>query len=467
MDLFQHFQEHFKNNLSIFFPANSHFILAVSGGVDSVVLVDLFAKSKLDFSIAHCNFNLRGEESIRDENFVKSLAAKYSKDILVKHFDTKKYVTENKVSTQVAARELRYNWFKELQTSNFKLQNYLVTAHHCNDNIETVLINFFRGTGIDGLTGIAAYDLVRKIARPLLPFKKNNLSEYASANSLSFVEDSSNASDKYTRNNFRNQVIPLVATHFPQVEENVLSNISKMNEVQMLYSQAVEKHKKNLVEKKDSEFHIPILKLKKIQPQYTILWEIIKGFSFTSNQVNEIIKLLDAHNGSYVQSATHRIINNRNWLIITPLKEEISQNIIFEKNTKKVIFERGNISVCCLPFTVEQQNILEQKNDNKQAIKNEKREAINETATLDIDKIEFPLLLRKWKQGDYFYPLGMDKKQKLSKFFINQKLSIIDKENVWVIESNKKIIWIVGYRIDNRFKITNSTKQLLQLTYLK
>ena len=449
MNLLQQFQKYFKNNLSIFFPANNHFILAVSGGVDSVVLVDLFAKTNLDFSIAHCNFNLRGEESIRDENFVKSLAAKYSKEIFFKHFNTKEYAENNKISIQLAARELRYNWFKELQTSNFKLQTFLVTAHHCNDNIETVLMNFFRGTGIDGLTGINAFDKLRKIVRPLLTFKKEELLQYATANSLNYVEDSTNLSNKYTRNNFRNQIIPLVSTHFPKVEENIVSNINRMNEVQILYQQAIEIHLKNLVEKRGEEVHIPILKLQKTQPTNTILWELIKPYSFTANQTNEVVKLLTAHNGSYVQSATHRIINNRNWLIVTPLKENVSLNIIIENETKNIEFDK------------------EKKLVITHETKNQKLETSNDIATLDFNKIEYPLMLRKWKQGDYFYPLGMNKKQKLSKFFINQKLSKIDKENVWVLESNKKIIWIVGYRIDDRFKITEFTKEVLSIALKK
>lgn len=467
MHLFQQFKAHYKNTFSKFFPANTHFILAVSGGIDSVVLVDLFAKTNLDFSIAHCNFNLRGVESIRDENFVKALAIKHSKEIFVNNFDTKKYALENKVSIQVAARELRYSWFNELQKTNSKFQipiSYLVTAHHSNDNVETVLMNFFRGTGIDGLTGIDAFDNKRKIVRPLLPFKKEILLQYAAANSLSYVEDSSNISNKYTRNNFRNQIIPLVATHFPQVEENILSNINRLNEVQTLYHQAIELHKKILVKKKGEEVHIPILKLKKTQPLNTVLWEIIKPYSFTSNQTNEVIKLLAAHNGSCVQSATHRIINNRNWLIITPLKDTISQNIIITKETNKINFEGGILIFNQLPFTIEKQSKLIEIINEKQENTNEKRKTRNELATLDFDKIEFPLLLRKWKQGDFFYPLGMEKKQKLSKFFINQKLSIIEKENVWVIESNKKIIWVVGYRIDNRYRLTNSTRNKMSIT---
>jgi len=447
MNLLKQFQEHYRQRLSTFFPADNKFILAVSGGVDSVVLVDLFAKINLDFVIAHCNFKLRGDESERDENFVKALAVKHCKEFFVKHFDTKRYADENKISIQVAARDLRYKWFAELQsTVNSQRSMAIVTAHHQNDNIETVLINFFRGTGIQGLTGISAFDSERKIFRPLLPFKKEELLQYATDNSLTFVEDSSNATNKYTRNNFRNQIIPLVKQHFPSTEENLLNNIQRLNEVELLYNESVEKYKKSLIVLKGEEMHISILKLKKVRALHTIIWELIKSFNFSAQQVNEVIKLLDSNNGSYIQSATHRIINNRNWIIITPLKEDESQIFIIEKGDSKIEF--GNNKV-----------VIEQLQTS-----NFKPETSSDIATLDLDAVEFPLVLRKWKQGDYFYPLGMTKKQKLSKFFINQKLSLTQKENVWIIESNKKIVWVVGYRIDNRFKITERTKVIMKLS---
>jgi tRNA(Ile)-lysidine synthase len=447
MNLLKQFQEHYRQRLSTFFPADNKFILAVSGGVDSVVLVDLFAKINLDFVIAHCNFKLRGDESERDENFVKALAVKHCKEVFVKHFDTKRYADENKISIQVAARDLRYKWFAELQsTVNSQRSMAIVTAHHQNDNIETVLINFFRGTGIQGLTGINPFDKERKIFRPLLPFKKEELLQYATDNSLKFVEDSSNATNKYTRNNFRNQIIPLVKQHFPSTEENLLNNIQRLNEVELLYNESVEKYKKSLIVLKGEEMHISILKLKKVRALHTIIWELIKSFNFSAPQVNEVMKLLDSNNGSYIQSATHRIINNRNWIIITPLKEDESQIFIIEKGDSKIEF--GNNKV-----------VIEQLQTS-----NFKPETSSDIATLDLDAVEFPLVLRKWKQGDYFYPLGMTKKQKLSKFFINQKLSLTQKENVWIIESNKKIVWVVGYRIDNRFKITERTKVIMKLS---
>lgn len=451
MSLLVQFKQHFNKNFASLLNNEVKCIVAVSGGIDSVVLVDLLHNAGVDFTMAHCNFKLRGAESERDEAFVKTLAEKYSKQLLVKHFDTNAYASEHKLSIQIAARKLRYEWFNNIQYSAFKIQHYLLTAHHKNDNIETVLFNFFRGTGIQGLTGIKDVDKERKILRPLLIFSKEEIKNYATQNDIAFVEDSSNASNKYTRNSFRNEIIPMIEKHFSNVEENVFNNIGKMNDVEELYHQAIAVHKNNLIEHKGNEIHIPILKLKKANPVFSIVYEIIKEYGFTAAQTHEVVKLLDAHNGSYVQSASHRIINNRNWLIIAQKQNTEAANIVIEKTDTEIAFEAGT-----LLFEINnQQNAMQEPKNNSTGVE-----------YLNLSKIEFPLLLRKWKQGDYFYPLGMQKKQKLSKFFINQKLSAIQKEKIWVLESNKKIIYVLGLRIDNRFKLHKEATQTYKITYL-
>lgn len=451
MSLLPKFKQHFNKAFAPLLNNNVKCIVAVSGGVDSVVLVNLLHNIGIDFVIAHCNFNLRGEESKRDEAFVKTLAEKYSKKLLIKQFDTANYAAEHKRSIQIAARELRYNWFKEIQHSALNIQHYLLTAHHKNDNIETVLFNFFRGTGIQGLTGIKAIDKERKILRPLLAFSKEEVKKYATENNIAFVEDSSNATNKYTRNSFRNEIIPMIEKHFINAEENVFNNIGKMNDVEELYNQAITIHKNNLLEYKGNEVHIPILKLKKAKPIFSIVYEIIKDYDFTTAQTNEVIKLVDAHNGSYVQSASHRIINNRNWLIIAKKQSTEAAATLIEQLDKEINFEAGKLFL----EIADAVNTTQKSKSDASGIE-----------CLDFSKIEFPLLLRKWKQGDYFYPLGMPKKQKLSKFFINQKLSATQKEKIWVLESNKKIIYVVGLRIDNRFKLHNETKRLYKISYL-
>ncbi|CAN5487910.1 tRNA lysidine(34) synthetase TilS [soil metagenome] len=447
--LLQQFQQRLKDHFHL--QAHQHkFLLAVSGGIDSIVLADLVYKSGFDFVIVHCNFKLRADESTRDETFVRSLETKYGKPVLVKQFDTEKYAAENKLSIQEAARDLRYAWFADLIKHESEILNpkpEIVTAHNANDNIETMLMHFFRGTGIHGLTGIPEYDAVRNIIRPLLFAKREEILVYAKENNLQWVEDSSNVSDKYTRNFFRLQLIPAIKEAYPNAENNLLSNLERFKEAEVLYKQSVDLHKQKLVEQKGSEWHIPVLKLKKVVPLNTILWEIISEFGFNAAQLNEIKKLIDAGNGSYINSITHRIIKNRNWLVIAPLQTENAANILIEVNDKNVSFENG-----VLYFKTLQNSGF-------------KLSSSNTTATLNADEIKFPLLLRKWKQGDYFYPLGMQKKKKLSKFFIDQKLSKTDKEKVWVLESDKKVLWVIGHRIDDRFKITGGTKQVLQIEF--
>ena len=456
MDLLEKYKSYIKKeNL---FQQKDKLLIAVSGGVDSIVLCELCHLAGYDFVIAHCNFQLRGEESERDEAFVKKLGEKYGIEVLIKKFDTEKYAAANTLSIQVAARELRYKWFYELLgnsalTIDHSPFTWILTAHHANDNIETLLMNFFKGTGINGLKAIVPKH--NKLVRPLLFAPKEALIVFAAANHLPFVEDSSNAADKYTRNYFRNQLIPDLQKVFPQVENNLANNLQRFREIEQLYQQSVEGYRKKLLEQKGNEFHIPVLKLQKVTPLSTVLYEVIKDFGFTSHQMPDALSLLQAATGKYVQSATHRIIKNRNWLIISPNESTDAANILIEENNGMVSFAEGKILIK-----------KEQTTNNKPRPTGASGQAqtTNQVAELDAAKIIFPLLLRKWKHGDYFYPLGMKKKKKLSRFFTDQKLSLVQKEKTWVIEMNKKIIWIVGMRIDERFKITDATKAFLQLT---
>ncbi len=445
MSLLQQFIQYCKQELR-FVTNQTQLVLAVSGGVDSVVLADLCHHAGFEFVIAHCNFQLRGEESSRDENFVRSLGEKYNKQVLIKQFDTKAYAEEKKCSIQVAARELRYGWFETLTVNRRTLTESdslppfrgwgLATAHHADDNIETLLLNFFRGTGISGLHGILPKQ--GNIIRPLLFAKREEIVAYAKEQNLSWVEDSSNASDKYSRNFVRHQVVPLMKTIYPQVDDNLLANIERFKEIELIYNTTVAQTKAKLIEIKGNESHIPILKLKKQTPLKTIVFEIIKDFGFAATQTEEAIKLLDAANGSFIASASHRLIINRNWLIIAPLQSEEALNIIIEEGTQEIVYAGGTLT-----FETTPADSAHLPNDAT-------------IATLNADEIKYPLLLRPYKQGDYFYPLGMLKKKKLSKFFIDQKLSKTDKERVWVIESDKRIVWVIGLRIDNRFRLKPS-----------
>jgi tRNA(Ile)-lysidine synthase len=453
------------------FTVKDTLLLAVSGGVDSVVLCELCYQGGYDFVIAHCNFQLRGEESERDEAFVRELGKKYGKEVVVKRFDTQQYATQQKVSIQVAARELRYAWFEEIVgressianpgepgnrktaihqasrtadpgTPNAKLRTIL-TAHHLDDNIETLLMKFFKGTGIAGLRGILPRQ--GKLLRPLLFAKKEELVQFAGDNKLLWVEDSSNAQDKYARNYLRHQVLPLLQQLYPDVVNNLADNLARFREVEGLYHQAVESHKKKLLEYKGNEIHIPVLKLQRSEPLGSLLYEITKPYGFSAAQIPDIIHLLDSESGRYMVSATHRIIKNRNWLIIAPLEAAAANHIIIEENDTAISFAGGYLQLSTI------------------GVADIRLPAVDSIGLADRKHIHFPLLLRPWKAGDYFYPLGMQKKKKISRFLIDQKLSKTAKEKVWVLESNKKIIWVAGMRIDDRFKITGSTQQVLRM----
>ena len=431
------------------YQPNTQWLLAISGGVDSIVLLHLCLQVNIPVILAHANFQLRGEESNRDEDFVNQLATQHQLPIHVKRFDTKAYTIEHKLSTQVAARELRYSWFNDLtlDLSNGEgkkaKQLYIATAHHADDNVETVLINFFKGTGISGLHGILPKQ--KNIIRPLLFATKKEILDYAKKENLKWVEDSSNATDTYTRNAVRHQLIPVIENIFPTAQQNLQQNILKFRDAEILYQQALQQWIKKLCTHKNQECHIPVNRLVQLPAAQTILFEIIRTYHFTSAQVQDAWALTTADSGKWIQSPTHRIIRNRAWLIITPLQSTQTQHIVIDHFDDVVHYPEG---------IVQAKNVSAEKCNI---------EANTQIAYLDAKHIHFPLLLRPWAQGDYFYPLGLGKKKKLSRFFIDQKLSLPEKEKVWVLEMDKKIIWIIGYRIDDRFKVTPQTKTVLKI----
>ncbi len=416
-------------------------LVAVSGGIDSVVLAHLCVQFKIPFAIAHCNFNLRAEESLRDRQFVENLAVTMDVCFYVKDFDINAYITKTGGSVQVAARELRYQWFQELsETEGYR---FIATAHHADDNAETVLMHLFRGSGIKGLRGMLPVQ--GNIIRPLLHTSKKMILVYANEHQLQWVEDSSNKSDKYTRNQIRHLALPAIKMAITQSDTGFEKTIALLTDAEIIYNEAIAGYKKKLVETVGNEIHIPVLKLAKLPAAKTILYEIISGYGFLPAQLDDAFHLLGAESGKYVASASHRIIRNRAWLIIAPQKAAAATHILIEESNQQIDFRNGTLQLQTLP--AQKVQLTDDAN----------------IALLDTAGIAFPLLLRPWKAGDYFYPLGMRKKKKLSRYFTDRKLSKPEREKVWVIESEKKILWVIGHRIDDRFKIEKTTHTVLKL----
>lgn len=431
-------QTRFKQNWKTF-KVDGSTLLGVSGGVDSMVMATLFLYSGIKFGVAHCNFQLRGEEADMDEALVKDWCAKNNIPFHNTRFETKKWCEEWKKGTQETARILRYEWFEHIcETHHY---SRLATAHHANDNVETLLMNLFKGTGMNGMHGIPEQNGI--IVRPLLFATREDIATFAQEHSVPYRDDASNATDAYLRNAVRLNILPIIRQSFPNVIQSVSDTIGRMAQAQELYDHAVEQKRKQLLEKRGNDFYIPILKLKKTTPLETILYELITPFEFSSAQLPHVLQLLDAESGHYIASASHRIIKDREFLIITQLATQLADMIVVDSPSLQVSAGKNVFvfSVANKPHSIPSQNNV---------------------AYIDMRKVEFPLLLRRWRQGDYFYPLGMGmKKKKLSKFLIDQKVSLHEKEHTWVLECKKRIVWVAGMRLDERFKISDTTEKVL------
>lgn len=425
-------QKPFVEQLNSLGYLNKKILVAVSGGLDSIVLLDLFVHAGCKVGVAHANFQLRGEESDKDEAFVIQLGARYQVPVFVKRFDTKNYATENGMSIQMAARELRYDWFRQLLVE--KRYDYLATAHHLNDSIETILINLTRGTGLQGLIGIQPER--GSIIRPLAYFTREQIEAYGRASNLQWREDSSNSSDDYTRNFIRHQVIPKLKEINPSLEETFTRNMQRWSAAKELMDLGIGKIKREYLLNEGGQIKISKSLFAQFK-QPAILWELIKECGFTIEDCDKIVIASEGQSGKRFLSSEFQLVIDRELLIITPLPVQWSDVQVQDDQTEanlgswelKVATEK-NWSIQSDPFV----------------------------ALIDRDKLIYPLTWRLWREGDYFFPLGMDNKKKISDFLIDSKIAISDKDHVTVVESAGEIVWIVGYRIDNRFKITDNTK---------
>ena len=419
-------------------------LLGLSGGVDSVCLFHLFRELNYPIAVAHCNFQLRGEESDTDEKFVENLAKEFDIPFFSIRFNTYEIAKEEGISIQMAARDLRYDWFEELRQKYD--YNYIAIAHNSDDVVETFLINLTRGSGIKGLTGIKSKH--KHVIRPLLFAFRDEILEYINNNHFEFREDSSNKSTKYSRNLLRHDIIPLFEQLNPKFKETIIGNIDKLKDTEIIYKGAIESARQSILVEKDEKFFLSIPQIKDLNPVFTYLYEILKPFGFSSSQVKDIIESLNGISGKKFLSLTHRVIKDRTQLIIEEISG-ISANAYYIDQDQDVIQKPIELQIKKMEVHGDLEIIPSRK-----------------VAQLDMDQLEFPLVLRKWKIGDYFMPLGMNQLKKVSDFFIDQKLSISDKENTWILESNNKIVWILGYRIDERFKITKQTARVYQLSYV-
>ena len=440
MYLWETMEKSFKNLVKTNYPflCGSKLLLAVSGGVDSVVLAHLCQVAKLDFAIAHCNFNLRGEESDGDEKFVVDLAEFLEVEVYTESFDTLNYAENAKISVQMAARELRYEWFAELSSSvHF---DYTLTGHHANDNLETFLINLIRGTGPEGLTGIK--NERNGIVRPLLEFNRAEILAYARKKNYKWREDSSNASDKYMRNMIRNQIVPVMEELNPQLLDGFANTQEHLRESLDLVEDYISLLYPKLVQKDKYGYAIDIDFLKKVPHQKQILYQLLKSFGFS--EWNDVYDLLEAQSGKMVLSDSHRLIKDRTKLLLTEHNEASAHKEYSLGREEDIVMIPGMGS-----FHISEVEKMGQTSSN--------------CIYVPEAKLNFPLSLRKWKKGDYFYPFGMNGKKKLSDFFKDEKFSLPEKEHTWILCSGEDIVWIINHRADNRFKVEKSDAKILKI----
>lgn len=430
-----------KNKL---FSPSDKTILAVSGGMDSMAMCELFNKADFEFSITHCNFGLRGKESDDDEIFVKEIAKKLKVDFYCKKFDTIKYASDKGISIQMAARELRFNWFNDLLQNNSPIYKYIATAHHLDDQTETLFINLIRGTGISGLHGILPKQ--GNIIRPLLFARRKDIEDFVNDNNLSFREDNSNKSDKYIRNKIRHKLLPLLNEINPEFDNLIQKNIENFKETEEIFKYEISRQKERIFKEENGIIYFSISELLELNPLRTYLYEFLKPFNFSISIIEDIINSIKNISGKEFFSTTHRLIKDRKYLIITPIQNA-------KEDSTFTISEEDNI--VNRPIKLTFKKIEFNKEIQLRSSKN--------IAMLDFEKLKYPLSIRKWRKGDYFFPFGENSRKKLSDFFIDNKLSIIEKEASWLLCSEDKIVWIIGQRIDNRFRITKKTKYLLKI----
>lgn len=443
--MIQQFKEYIQNH-ELCSP-NTPILLGVSGGIDSMVMLDIFLRSGFTIGIAHCNFLLRGEESDQDEFFVKERSEELQLPLFVRHFKTIEYANKQHISIQMAARDLRMEWFEFIRRTQG--YNYIALGQHLNDQAETFFINLSRGTGISGLHGILPKN--GNIIRPLLFTTREEIKTYAKKNNVRFREDSSNISDKYIRNHIRHNVIPELEKINPGFVKTMQQNIEKIRFVETLFTDFIKEIKEKSLQEENNGIVLLIDKIKSFDNKKYILYELLKDFDFTPPVCNDIASIIEGETtpGAIFNSPTHQLIVDRQKLIIEKQGNEITDKII------KVHKETMNIRAIHGVFIFKTVAIT----------KDFKIPKSSNIACLDYEKISFPLYIKKWEYGDYFYPLGMRGRKKVSDFLIDNKVSLPGKKKTYALKMDDKIVWLVGFRIDDRFKINKESKKAYIIEY--
>ncbi len=423
------------------FEPHQKVLLAVSGGIDSMVLLHLFEKSSFNYGVVHCNFQLRDVDSDKDEEFVREKVLAHGIPFFTKRFETVYYAGLNKISVEMAARELRYEYFEKIREEN--QYDYIATAHHQDDVLETFFLNLSRKTGIRGLAGIKEKNGC--VIRPLLFAGRNEIEAFARKKFIASREDRTNNEIIYHRNFIRNRILPQLTQINPSFRKNMAETVANLREAEEVYSFFIEKEKKKVLYTENDEFAIDIESLLKAKFPKVLLFEILSGFNFNSKVVDQVFKSLHSLPGRQFFSKTHRLVKDRGNLYITPLSEADKRIFYLEEGDTEV-YE---------PFRMVIENIPNV---------NFKIEESRESACIDANETDFPLLIRKWRQGDYFRPLGMSGFKKISDFLVDEKIPVHQKENIWLLCSGQKIIWVMGLRLDDRFKITEKTTRILKFS---
>jgi len=426
------------------FTPSERLLLTVSGGVDSVVLAELCHQAGLTFGIAHCNFQLRGEESEGDATFVKELARKYNVAFHTQRFETETFSIQNGLSIQMAARQLRYEWFEKIrQEYNY---HYILTAHHQDDLLETVLLNLTRGTGLAGLHGILPKNGF--LVRPLLFATRDRIAYFLQQMQLTWREDSSNQTNNYLRNRLRHEVLPILQEMNPKVASAVTELSERVRATEEIVAESMHLAAKEIIHKKNGSLWISYEKLEQVSAPLERLSYWLTKYNFTYYQTKVIWKSRTGQAGKQFFSPTHTLISDRSHWILTPTKKEQLPEFHLESKEGEISYPNG---------------VLKWELIN--AVENVKPEANLNEIFLDADELSFPMTLRLWQKGDWFCPLGMKgKRKKISDFLIDNKVPRNLKEKVYVLESGGKIAWLVGFRPDERFKVKEKTKKYIKFS---